>query len=195
MAQGRLYEVDMRLRPSGSQGPVATSLVSFTAYQRDQAWVWELQALTRARPVAGNTETSERFGNIRQHVLTTPRDKDLIRQEVPAMRERLRVQHGDGDPLKHGPGGILDIEFVVQLGLLLNANDFPEVLKSTEVGDQMQALRDCGWINSSVFNKLLDAYTQLGQARQQAVLVDAGDNFKPGPLLHIAQALCDEILG
>lgn len=192
---GRLYSIDARLRPNGRSGLLVSSLDAFLRYQLEQAWVWELQALTRARPVAGNAETVGRFATIRQRVLTTSRDQDLIRHEVPAMRERLRAQHSDGDPLKHGPGGILDIEFVVQLGLLLNAASFTEVIKSTEVGDQLLALRDCGWINSSVFNTLLDAYTQLEQARQQAALVDAGDNVEAGPLLHIAQALCDEILG
>ena len=122
---GRLYSIDARLRPNGRAGLLVSSVDAFNRYQLEEAWIWELQSLTRARPIAGNTETAERFTTIRQLALTASRDRDLIGAEIPAMRERIRNQHGGGNPLKHGPGGLLDIEFVVQLGLLLNAGRFP----------------------------------------------------------------------
>ena len=84
---------------------------------------------------------------------------------------------------------------MVQLGLLLNANSFPEVTESTEISNQLQALRDCDWISTSVFKTLDDAYTQLSQARQQIALVDDDAEVETESLLNIAQALCKEILG
>ena len=192
---GRLYSIDARLRPNGRSGLLVSSLDAFSRYQMEEAWIWELQALTRARPIAGNTETAEKFSVIRQHVLTTPRDKAVIRREVPLMRERIRGQHSAANPLKHGHGGLLDIEFVVQLGLLLSAAEFPDVLKSTEVGQQLRGLLDCGWINANVFKTLDDAYTQLVQAGQQTTLADESIEIETAQLLNIARDLCDGILG
>jgi len=192
---GRLYSIDARLRPNGRAGMLVSGVGAFSRYQQDEAWIWELQALTRARPVGGDAETAVAFSTIRQRVIGTSRDKDTVRQEVTAMRERIRLEHKDGNPLKHGHGGLLDIEFVVQLGILLNAHEFPEVISSTDINQQLLALRDCGWINTSAFETLDKAYTQLSQARQQIALVDDGAEVETSSLLEIAQALCDEILG
>jgi glutamate-ammonia-ligase adenylyltransferase len=191
---GRLYSIDARLRPNGRAGMLVSSLHAFRRYQLQEAWVWELQALTRARPVAGNADIADEFTNIRQQVLTSPRDKQLINQEIPAMRERIRREHGDGNRLKHAAGGLLDIEFVVQMGLLLNANKFPRLIESTDINEQLLALHDCGWINTHVFNTLEDAYTQLNHARQYSALVDDGADLQTTALLEIAQALCEDIL-
>jgi len=192
---GRLYSIDARLRPNGRAGMLVSSVDAFSRYQLDEAWVWELQALTRARPVAGSAETSEQFVAVRQHVLTTPRDKNLLKQEIPAMRERIRAGHSDGNLLKHGPGGLMDIEFVVQLGVLLNANEFPGTIQTTQVSSQLKALRDCGWINASTFKTLDGAYTQLSQARQQIALIDDSAELETTSLLKLARDLCEEILG
>ncbi|MDX2418366.1 MAG: bifunctional [glutamate--ammonia ligase]-adenylyl-L-tyrosine phosphorylase/[glutamate--ammonia-ligase] adenylyltransferase [Xanthomonadales bacterium] len=194
-SSGRLYSIDARLRPNGRAGLLVSSIDAFNRYQMEEAWVWELQALTRARPFAGDTQTANNFMSIRQKVLTTPRDKALIETEVLAMRERIRNEHGASNVLKHGHGGLLDIEFIVQLGLLLNADEYPEVIKSTQTGYQLQALHDCGWINVNTFKTLDSAYTQLSHARLQAALVDDSAGHETTPLLGIAQALCDEILG
>jgi len=192
---GRLYSIDARLRPNGRAGLLVSSLDAFNRYQLEEAWVWELQALTRARPFAGDRQTSDGFVSTRKNVLTKDRDKALIKSEVLAMRERIRNEHGDSNALKHGHGGLLDIEFIVQLGLLLNASEYPEVIKSTQTGYQLQALHDCGWINANAFKTLDSAYAQLSHARLQAALVDDSAGHKNTPLLGIARALCDEILG
>lgn len=192
---GRLYSIDARLRPNGRAGLLVSSVDAFRRYQLEEAWIWELQALTRARPVAGSTETADSFTSTRRHVLTTPRDKSLIKHEIPAMRQRIRAERSNGALLKHGPGGLLDIEFVVQLGLLLNANSFPEVTNSTEISQQLRSLHDCGWVNTNTFNTLDSTYTQLVQARQQAALIDDRAEVDITSLLKLAQALCDEILG
>jgi glutamine synthetase adenylyltransferase len=110
------------------------------------------------------------------------------------MRERISIEHGVGNPLKHAPGGLLDIEFVVQLGLLLNANQFPQIIHSTLLEEQLIALRDCRWINKRRFETLDSVYTRLIHARQQVALVDDGAKAEGVSLSNAAQALCDEIL-
>lgn len=192
---GRLYSIDARLRPNGRAGMLVSSVDAFSRYQQEEAWVWELQALTRARPVAGSAETSDQFVAARRHVLTMPRDKDLLKEEVPAMRERIRTEHSDNNPLKHGLGGLMDIEFVVQLGVLLNANEFPDIIRSTQVSNQLRALRDCSWINTSTFKTLDSTYTWLSHARQQAALIEDSTELETTSALKRARDLCEEILG
>lgn len=191
---GRLYSIDARLRPNGRAGLLVSSVDAFSRYQQQEAWTWELQALTRARPVAGDGEISERFTETRVQVLTSPREPEKSKDDVLAMRERLQLEHGSDNPLKYGPGGLLDIEFIAQLGILLTACKHPDVLRSTEIDKQLQALRDCGWINTNDFRILADAYTQLSRARQYTSLVDDSAQVETAFLLSIARALCDRIL-
>ena len=191
---GRLYSIDARLRPNGRAGLLVSSLDAFNRYQMEEAWIWELQSLTRARAVAGNAETAGFFTTIRKQVLTTSRDKDYVSKEVLSMRERIQAEHGEGNILKYGQGGLLDIEFVVQLGLLIKAGEFPGVISSTEVNPQLQALLDCGWLSPEAFKTLDEAYAQLSRIRQQNALVDDGAQARNLTTLDTAQALCNEIL-
>lgn len=120
MAEGRLYEVDMRLRPSGRQGPVATSLASFTAYQETEAWTWEHLALTRARVLAGDAGLAEEVEAVRRRVIVTKGQGAGVQADVAAMRARL----ADAKPAKgaweakNGPGRLLDIELLAQMAAL-----------------------------------------------------------------------------
>lgn len=120
-AAGKLYEVDMRLRPSGKQGPVATALASFAAYQRDEAWVWEHMALTRARCVAGAPEVCAEADAVRRAVIAAPREAGAVWAEVAKMRARLAEAKPPRGPLdvKPGPGGLQDIELLAQAAALL----------------------------------------------------------------------------
>jgi len=121
MAQGRLYEVDMRLRPSGTQGPVATSWRSFQDYQRNQAWVWEHLALTRARVVAGAPALGADIEQFRCALLSQPRDRAHVMTEVKDMRDRIaaaRSPEGVWDA-KTGAGRLQDVELIAQAGALL----------------------------------------------------------------------------
>ena len=121
MSQGRLYEVDMRLRPSGNQGPVATSWASFTHYQQNEAWVWEHLALTRARVVAGEPGLARDIEAFRADFLARPRDAGQVLREVSEMRARLaaaKFPAGIWD-VKNGPGRLLDIELLAEAGALL----------------------------------------------------------------------------
>jgi glutamate-ammonia-ligase adenylyltransferase len=129
---GRLYEIDMRLRPNGNAGLLATSLATFERYQyregSNAAWVWEHQALTRARWCAGHAEVGQAFENIRRKVLQQRRDAAPLLEEIRQMRKRIHDGHpnptqGSESPmfdLKHDAGGMIDIEFIVQAIVLLN---------------------------------------------------------------------------
>ncbi len=115
-AEGRLYDVDMRLRPSGTAGPVATSLEAFRRYHRELAWTWEHMALTRARPVAGDPVLGDRVMAEIRSVLVRPRAANELARDVFEMRERIADAHRDPPPfdVKHRRGGLVDIEFVAQ---------------------------------------------------------------------------------
>ncbi|WP_170605289.1 glutamine-synthetase adenylyltransferase [Ruegeria arenilitoris] len=121
MSQGRLYEVDMRLRPSGNQGPVATSWASFTNYQQNDAWVWEHLALTRARVVAGDSELVADIEDFRAEFLSRPRDRRNVLREVAEMRERLAAAKSPSGiwDSKNGAGRMMDIELIAETGALL----------------------------------------------------------------------------
>ncbi|WP_170414115.1 glutamine-synthetase adenylyltransferase [Ruegeria atlantica] len=122
MSQGRLYEVDMRLRPSGNQGPVATSWASFTNYQQNEAWVWEHLALTRAKVIAGDEGLSEDIESFRTNLLSQPRDQQKVLREVAEMRARLAAAKSPAGiwDAKNGPGRMMDIELMAETGALLS---------------------------------------------------------------------------
>jgi glutamate-ammonia-ligase adenylyltransferase len=191
---GRLYSIDARLRPNGKSGLLVSSLSAFKRYQSEQAWVWELQALTRARPVAGDAEVAKAFAATRKLVLQAPRDNDVAKHEVLNMRHRLRDQHNDANSLKHARGGLVDIQFIAQLGLLLNAGAFPATLESTNLTEQLGALYDCGWLQHDELHTLIEAQSKLSHAQQRAILTDKESDTENIGLLSIAHALCDEIL-
>ena len=123
-AEGRLYEVDMRLRPSGRQGPVATALTSFKTYQAEEAWTWEHLALTRARPVAGETVLGDEIEAFRRELLARRRDRAQTLKDVADMRARLAEARPGGLPLdaKAGPGRLQDIELFAETGALLTGS-------------------------------------------------------------------------
>ncbi|HZT87875.1 MAG TPA: glutamine-synthetase adenylyltransferase, partial [Stellaceae bacterium] len=129
-AEGRLYEVDMRLRPSGEAGPIATSLDGFIRYQRESAWTWEHMALTRARPVAGDPALRERLAAAIADLLRQPRDPRRLLIDLADMRRRIAEQHPRPSPwdLRHRRGGVVDLEFVVQYLLLRHAAEAPQLL-------------------------------------------------------------------
>ena len=137
---GTLFDVDLRLRPNGESGLLVTDLDAFRRYQlregdaANTAWVWEHQALTRARYCAGDADIGARFEAIREQVLTTPREAEPLAREIVDMRERVEVGHPNRSPLfdlKHDRGGMVDIEFLVQYWVLLHAASDPELIRNT----------------------------------------------------------------
>ncbi|CAB3769861.1 bifunctional [glutamate--ammonia ligase]-adenylyl-L-tyrosine phosphorylase/[glutamate--ammonia-ligase] adenylyltransferase [Paraburkholderia humisilvae] len=137
---GTLFDIDLRLRPNGESGLLVTDLDAFRRYQlregdaANTAWVWEHQALTRARYCAGDTQIGARFEAIREQVLTTPREAAPLAKEIIEMRERVEAGHPNRTPLfdlKHDRGGMVDIEFTVQYWVLLHAARDPELIRNT----------------------------------------------------------------
>jgi glutamate-ammonia-ligase adenylyltransferase len=127
---GRLYETDLRLRPNGASGLLVSSIAAFAEYQRQHAWVWEHQALTRARFCAGDARVGEQFEAIRDEVLRQPREVETLRGEIVAMRQKMRDGHPNDSGLfdiKHDCGGMVDIEFMVQFLVLAYAGKHPQL--------------------------------------------------------------------
>src|SRR5690606_10128287 len=139
--EGRLYEIDMRLRPSGNLGPVACSVDNFERYQLETAQTWEHQALTRARVIAGDPELARRVEDVIRRALLTPRDPEALAREVAAMRARIFREHGSDDPwnLKHARGGLVELEFLAQFLKLRFAPDHPELLTTETVETFLRA--------------------------------------------------------
>lgn len=154
--EGRLFEVDMRLRPSGNQGPIASGLDGFRRYQEESAWTWEHMSLTRARVVAGTQALADRIDRILRSILTRPRDPAKLAADVLDMRERIRQQH-PGDQfwdIKYRRGGMLDVEFIAQFLQLRHAASSPSVLRPN-TGEALQALAAAGCIADDVATDLL----------------------------------------
>ena len=157
MPEGRLYEVDMRLRPSGRQGPVATSIQSFTSYQESEAWTWEHLALTRARVLAGQGELAAEVEAFRRALLPEKGRGAKVRQDVAEMRARLQAAkpaRGAWEA-KNGPGRLMDIELMAQLAALLSGSPARGVERQLEAG------RKGGILSDSDASMLLDAYRVL----------------------------------
>ena len=159
---GSLYEVDMRLRPSGSSGVLVCHVDAFDQYQTDKAWTWEHQALVRSRPIGGDIRVSERFQDIRRKVISRIREPEILRREVGDMRERLRREHGGKDPqrfdIKQDRGGIVDIEFIVQYLVLLKSHDHAPLLQWTDNVRLLQTLIETGILPDYQAYLLKEAY-------------------------------------
>lgn len=133
---GGLYQVDPRLRPSGSSGLLVSHIDAFIEYQQQQAWTWEHQALVRARVISGSGEIESRFNALRRSILQRKRQQSQLQQEVVVMRERMRaateVKRAGMVDIRQCPGGITDIEFIVQYGVLAWAAQVPALTDDTD---------------------------------------------------------------
>jgi glutamate-ammonia-ligase adenylyltransferase len=157
-AEGSLYEVDMRLRPSGQKGPVATQLSSFVDYQQREAWTWEHLALTRARVVSGPPALRAAVEGAIRQVLTLPRDTARIAADVRDMRARIEKEKGTTDiwDLKQVRGGLVDVEFIAQYLQLIHAAAHPGVL-STNTETALTNLARAGLLPAAAADALLPA--------------------------------------
>ena len=183
---GALYDVDMRLRPSGDAGLLVTSLDAFARYQHEQAWTWEHQALVRARPLAGCPRLGEKFIRLRADVLGREREEEKLRQDVLSMRQKMRdnlatqATHGGFDSaaftaetlfdLKQDAGGIVDIEFMVQYAVLAWSYRYPELLRFTDNIRILDGLRDAGLIVGEDVQRLQEAYKAYRAAAHRLAL-------------------------
>lgn len=167
MSEGKLYEVDMRLRPSGNQGPVATAWPSFQDYQRNEAWVWEHLALTRARVIAGPDDLSEDVETFRRTLLKRKADPDKVLEEVAAMRRRIAEAKAPEGPwdTKLGRGRMQEIELIAQAGSLMAGEPRREVVSGLDAGVAI------GWLNDADGAALRQAYGLFWQVLQAARLL------------------------
>ena len=177
MMLGQLYEVDMRLRPSGASGMLVTTCEGFRSYQSDSAWTWEHQALVRARFVAGDATVAARVDEVRRDVLCRERDLEALRHEVLAMRSRMRehllparCKAGDLFHLKQGEGGIVDIEFMVQYGVLAWAYQVPELVRWSDNVRLLETLAQKSLFDPADCELLTEAYLAYRSASHQLAL-------------------------
>ncbi|WP_298833624.1 bifunctional [glutamate--ammonia ligase]-adenylyl-L-tyrosine phosphorylase/[glutamate--ammonia-ligase] adenylyltransferase [uncultured Piscinibacter sp.] len=188
-AAGELFEIDTALRPNGNSGMLVTSMASFERYQSGRgsntAWTWEHQALTRARWCAGLAELEPRFEAVRRSVLAAPRDHAALREEVRAMRDKLRaarpVKEGRFD-VKHSPGGMVDVEFAVQYLVLAHSAVHPELLDNKGNIALLQRAQECGLLPDHVGTRAADAYRELRRAQHRARLDEQPTQVPPETL-------------
>lgn len=162
---GTLYEIDVRLRPDGAKGLLVASLDSFADYQRQRAWTWEHQALVRARGIAGATATIADFEDIRSEVLARRRDGAALREDVAAMRRRMRTEldrsRDDRFDLKQGEGGLVDLEFALQYLVLAHAQDHPALLAPRATAALIEAAGAAAVLSASAGAAMHEAHAAL----------------------------------
>jgi glutamate-ammonia-ligase adenylyltransferase len=176
---GVLYNVDMRLRPSGRAGPVASRIDSFADYQEREAWTWEHMALTRARVISSPPEFRGQIERIIREVLTRPRDAAGIAVDVADMRRAIALEKGEDDiwDLKYGAGGLVDIDFIAQYLQLVHAADQPDILdvNTLRVLDHAARLGVLAPSSADVLRSAARLYHDLTQILRLCV----SEKFKP----------------
>jgi len=164
---GALYQVDMRLRPSGRAGPLATQIGGFTSYQESEAWTWEHMALTRARVVTATPGFGVRVEEVIRDILRRPRDPELIAGDVVEMRAAIAKEKGDEErwDLKYAAGGLIDIEFIAQYLQLVHAHTLPDILDTStaRVLDKAWALRVLPVEEAEILRPAVQLYQDLTQ--------------------------------
>ena len=181
---GSLFEIDTRLRPNGSAGFLVTNVDAFKKYQMREgdnaAWVWEHQALTRARFVAGNVLVGNLFDAVRQEVLSQQRDIDHLRNEIVEMRRKVHEGHpnptNDFD-LKHDAGGMVDIEFIVQFLVLAYSHQHPQLIGNLGNIALLRIAAEVGLIETDIAKAVGDAYRLL-RARQHRLRLDGAEKTR-----------------
>jgi glutamate-ammonia-ligase adenylyltransferase len=179
-AEGRLYEVDMRLRPSGNQGPVAVKFETFVAYHREQSWTWERMALMRARVLSGPRDLQSRIGDaIRTALTKNAAEPARLLADARAMREKLAAQFPARDiwDIKFAPGGLVDIEFIAQILQLIGARTHEDVLNQNTIV-ALGNLRDRDLIPEADAEALIDA-TRVEHGLTQVLRIAVDGPFKP----------------
>ncbi|MBO0334539.1 bifunctional [glutamine synthetase] adenylyltransferase/[glutamine synthetase]-adenylyl-L-tyrosine phosphorylase [Sneathiella sp. CAU 1612] len=155
--EGKLYEVDMRLRPHGKSGPISLPIESIRKYYEDEAWTWEHLALTRARVVAGDAALCEKTEKMLREIALTRRDSEKIRKDTLDMRTRVLKQHGSDNPLaiKHAVGGLMDLEFLCQYLRLKHGPDHPDILDPNSM-DSLKVMKSEGILAPDVADRLVE---------------------------------------
>lgn len=184
MPAGVLYEIDTRLRPNGASGLMVTDFESYKAYIENKAWNWEHQAFIRARAVVGDAQSRAAFDGFRRDFLCLPREADKVRGEVVEMRQKMRdsldKSTAEVFDLKHGAGGIVDIEFMVQYLVLAFSHHFPALAVYSDNIRMLEAIEQAGLLSAQQVEALTDAYKTYRSKyhrvalQNQKPLVEAG---------------------
>lgn len=188
---GQLYEVDMRLRPSGNSGLLVSSLKAFTDYQQKEAWTWEHQALVRARVVAGDPKLQQEFEAVRAEILAAERDKTELKKEVVEMRQKMRDHLGSKNTentenpvfhLKQDRGGIVDIEFMTQYCVLANAHEHASLTEFTDNIRILEGVEACDLMSAEEAQKLRDAYIEFRSVGHSLTLQERSNEISDDEL-------------
>ncbi|MGA7748558.1 MAG: bifunctional [glutamate--ammonia ligase]-adenylyl-L-tyrosine phosphorylase/[glutamate--ammonia-ligase] adenylyltransferase, partial [Gallionella sp.] len=169
-SSGRLYETDLRLRPNGASGLLVSSVAAFAGYQQKEAWVWEHQALTRARFSAGDAKVGAAFDKIREEVLCQPRDLATLRMEILDMRRKMHDGHPNDSGLfdiKHDSGGMVDIEFIVQFLVLAHAHSYPQLTANIGNLALLKLTGELGLIPAEIAAQTRTLYRTLRQTQHR----------------------------
>ena len=169
-SSGRLYETDLRLRPNGASGLLVSSIEAFAEYQRNHAWVWEHQALTRARFSAGDPQVGAAFESIRRQVLCQPRDPMTLRKEIVEMRQKMHEGHPNDSKLfdiKHDRGGMVDIEFIVQYLVLAYAHQHPQLTANIGNLALLKMAAEFGLIGTDLAEQIRTLYRTLRKTQHR----------------------------
>jgi len=176
---GQLYEIDTRLRPGGKSGLPVASLSSFGRYQREDAWVWEHQALLRSRPVVGDPSIMERYAAERADILVNHVSRANLDNEVANMRERMRQELSASKPgefdIKQDRGGLADLEFLVDYWVLSNAAEQPQLVTYPDNVRQLESLAEAGIISAATQTSLTSIYLAFRQRLHELALAGGGN--------------------
>jgi glutamate-ammonia-ligase adenylyltransferase len=193
-SSGNLFDIDLRLRPNGNAGLMVSSLDAFSRYQRNEdgmgAWVWEHQALTRARHCAGDFELGHRFEAERVHVLTQERDLAKLKSEVLAMRQKMLDGHPNASALfdlKHDRGGMVDIEFIVQYLVLAHSHRHGDLVRNLGNIALLQMAGGMRLIDMTLAREVADAYRTF-RALQHRLRLNGAERARVEPAEVEAQA-------
>jgi glutamate-ammonia-ligase adenylyltransferase len=177
-SSGRLYEIDTRLRPSGAAGMIVASLDSFARYQREEAWTWEHQALLRSRAVAGSASLCVAFERVRRATLTGAVRRESLKSEVGKMRRRMREELATGTAdlfdVKQDPGGLADIEFLIDYWVLADAAKFPALVEYPDNVRQLEALAAARLVPAETCASVKQDYLLLRARTHELALADGG---------------------
>ncbi len=186
-SSGVLFETDLRLRPSGEAGLLVSSIEAFAKYQEESAWVWEHQALTRARACAGDAQAGAAFEDIRKRILVRPRNAAALAKEVLAMRERMHAAHPNASGLfdvKHDRGGMIDLEFVVQYLVLAHATRHAGLTANLGNSALLGMAAGLGLVPAGLAEQCREAYREF--RRIQHALRLNGAQYARVPLQQVA---------
>jgi len=169
-AAGILFDIDTALRPDGASGLLTSTMTALEKYEMDSAWVWEHQALTRARFCAGDAAIGARFESLRKTVLCQPRDPDILKREVLAMRKKLHHAHPNRTAqfdIKHDAGGMIDIEFIVQFFVLRHAAHYPQLTANIGNIALLRLFGELGLTDHVLATEVANAYRTFRKLQHQ----------------------------